>query len=144
MKPAIAITRRTGLVGTAASIAAGSLGLFGTIRSARAAAAHGIAMHGNPALPADFPNFAYANPNAPKGGTLTYAVVGTFDSVNPFIVRGAATTSRGLHDAIFGDNVHERLMARSRDEAFTLYGHIAESIEAPSDRSWVEFTINPK
>lgn len=139
------ITRRAGLLGGAATFAAGASGLFGVlgrVERAFAAPAHGLAMYGNPALPANFTSFAYANPNAPKGGTLTYAVVGTFDSMNPFIVRGAATTSRGLYDAIFGDNVYERLMARSRDEAFTLYGLIAEGVETPADRSWVEFTFN--
>ena len=144
MKPDVAITRRTGLVGAAASLAAGSLGLFGGVRPARAASAHGIAMHGEPALPPNFSNFAYVNPNAPKGGTVTYGVIGTFDSLNPFIVKGAATTSRGLYDAIFGDNVFERLMSRSRDEAYTMYGLIAETVESPADRSWVEFTINQK
>ncbi|MFO1183832.1 MAG: extracellular solute-binding protein [Bauldia sp.] len=136
------LTRRAGLLGGAAGFVAGSLGLFGRVDRAFAAPSHGIAMYGDPAQPANFTSFAYANPNAPKGGTLTYGVIGTFDSMNPFIVRGAATTSRGLYDPIFGDNVHERIMARSRDEAFTLYGLIAESIETPADRSWVEFTFN--
>ncbi len=58
--------------------------------AAKPRAAHGIAMHGAPALPADFTHFPYANPEAPKGGRLTYGIVGTFDSLNPMIVKGLA------------------------------------------------------
>ncbi|MCB1424863.1 MAG: ABC transporter substrate-binding protein, partial [Notoacmeibacter sp.] len=79
---------------------------------------HAISMHGEPALPASYDHFPYANPQAPKGGRVDYAVRGTFNSVNPFIVQGDA--SRGLFDQEFGYNVFESLMARSRDEAFTL------------------------
>lgn len=111
---------------------------------AAAAPTYAIAMHGEPALPADFSHFPYANPDAPKGGSITYGVVGTFDSLNPFIVKGATTTARGIWDASFGNNVFESLMMRNRDEPFTLYGLLADSIETPDDRSWVAFTINPK
>jgi peptide/nickel transport system substrate-binding protein len=51
---------------------------------------HAIAMHGEPAYSVDFTHFRYANPDAPKGGRLTQAFVGTFDSLNPLIVRGNA------------------------------------------------------
>ncbi len=105
---------------------------------------HGIAMIGDPALPADFDHLPYANPDAPKGGRITYGVVGTFDSLNPFIVQGGFTSARGLSDPIFGRLVFESLLERSADEAFTLYGNIAETVETPPDRSWVEFTINPQ
>jgi peptide/nickel transport system substrate-binding protein len=64
--------------------------------------------------------------------------------MNPFIVKGASTTARGLRDGVFGDNVFESLMARSADEPFTLYGLTADSVRTGEDRSWVEFTINPK
>jgi len=126
----------------AAAVAAG-LG-FGLVpQLAIAAPMHGIAIIGEPALPADFSHLPYANPDAPKGGKVTYGVVGTFDSLNSFIVQGGTTSARGLSDPVFGDLVFERLMARSADEPFTLYGLIAESVETPPDRSWVEFTINP-
>jgi peptide/nickel transport system substrate-binding protein len=105
---------------------------------------HGIAMIGEPALPANFDHLPYANPDAPKGGKITYGVVGTFDSLNPFIVQGGFTSARGLSDAVFGQLVYESLMARSEDEPFTLYGLIAQTVETPPDRSWVEFTLNPK
>ena len=103
---------------------------------------HGIAMHGDPALPADFAHLPYANPDAPQGGRITYASDGTFDSMNPFIVRG--TSPRALWDETYGRNVWESLLTRNRDEPFTLYGLLAETVETPPDRTWVEFTIRPE
>jgi peptide/nickel transport system substrate-binding protein len=113
-----------------------------TLAPALAAPSHGIAMHGEPALPPDFQHLPYANPNAPKGGQLTIANIGTFDSMNPFIVKG--TSPRGLWDELFGRNVWESLLTRNRGEPFTLYGLLAESVEVPPDRSWVEFMLRPE
>lgn len=107
---------------------------------ARAEPAHAIAMHGSPALPPDYTHFPYVNPDAPKGGRVDYAVKGSFDSLNPFIVQGDA--SRGLFDSTFGYNVYEALLARSRDEAFTLYPLIAETVETDEERTFVEFTLD--
>ena len=98
-------------------------------------------MHGEPALPADFPHFPMPIPT-PKGGRIDYAVPGSFDSLNPFIVQGDA--SRGLFDGTYGNNVFETLMARSRDEAFSLYPLIARSIDTDADRTYVEFTLDPR
>ena len=88
-----------------------------------------IAMHGEPALPADFKHFPYVNPDAPKGGKITYCVIGTFDNLNPFILKSLRTTARGMIDTIYGNLVFESLMQRSADEAFTLYGLLAESVD---------------
>jgi len=127
----------------AAAIAA-TLGLGLVPQIAHAEPAHGIAMIGEPALPADFYHLPYVNPDAPKGGRITYGVVGTFDSMNPMIVQGGLTSARGLSsDPLLGNLVFESLLARSADEPFTLYGFIAETVETPPDRSWVEFTLNP-
>ena len=105
--------------------------------SAQADPGHAIAMHGAPALPADFRQMPYANPDAPKGGRMVQGVLGTFDSLNPFIVRGIAVPQmRGY--------VIESLMARGQDEAFTLYGLLAESVETDDTRSFVTFRINPQ
>jgi peptide/nickel transport system substrate-binding protein len=109
---------------------------------AAAQPSHGIAMHGDPALPADFAHLPYANPDAPKGGRINYAWQGSFDSLNPFIVAGDG--ARGLFDQDFGNNVFETLMMRSRDEAFTLYPLLAQSVETDAERSFVEFTLNPQ
>lgn len=97
--------------------------------------AHGIAMHGQPRYAPGFSHFDYADPSAPKGGVFRNAAVGTFDTLNPFIVRGRAALGLGY--------VSESLMQRSWDEPFSLYGLIAESITVPDDRSWVEFTLRP-
>lgn len=103
---------------------------------------HAISMHGEPALPAGYDHFPYANPQAPKGGRIVYAVRGTFNSVNPFIVQGDA--ARGLFDQEFGYNVFESLMARSRDEAFTLYPLIARTVETDEERTFIEFTLDER
>ena len=79
-----------------------------------------------------------------RAARITYGVVGTFDSLNPFILKGGSTSARGLRDPVFGNLVFESLLARSDDEPFTLYGLIAETVETPPDRGWVEFTLNPK
>jgi peptide/nickel transport system substrate-binding protein len=116
---------------------------FGLVAAPAAAAPqHGIAMHGEPALPPDFPHLPYADPDAPQGGRIGYASVGSFDSLNPFIVRG--TAPRALWDTSWGNNVWESLLVRNRDEPFSLYGLLAETVETPPDRSWVEFTLRPE
>ena len=100
------------------------------------APAHAIAMHGAPAMPEDFVAAPYANPEAPKGGTLVQGVLGTFDSLNPFIVKGLAVQAiRGY--------VFESLMARGYDEPFTLYGLLARTIETDDARSYVTFRLDP-
>ncbi|MFQ5974056.1 MAG: extracellular solute-binding protein, partial [Alphaproteobacteria bacterium] len=97
---------------------------------------HGIAMHGAPKYPSDFKHLDYVNPDAPKGGTLRLARVGTFDSLNPNTIKGQAAAGLNF--------VNETLMARVWDEPFTLYGLIAETVETPEDRSWVEFHLRPE
>ncbi len=103
---------------------------------------HAIAMHGEPALKADFDHMPYSNPVAPKGGTINYAWPGTFDSINPFIVQGSG--ARGSIDLIFGNNVFETLMLRSADEPFSLYPLLARTIETDDQRSFAEFTIDER
>ncbi|MCO5065627.1 MAG: extracellular solute-binding protein [Rhizobiaceae bacterium] len=107
-----------------------------------AAPSHAIAMHGEPALPADFTHLPYANPDAPKGGRISYAWPGTFDSVNPFIIQGSA--ARGTIDLIFGDLVFDRLMLQSADEPFTMYPLLAKTVETDDKRSFVEFTLDER
>ena len=109
------------------------------IQAGQAAAQTGyaIAMHGAPALPADFTHMPYANPDAPKGGRLVEGLLGTFDSLNPLIVRGIAVQPiRGY--------VIESLLARGDDEAFTLYGLLASRVETDDSRSYVTFHIDPR
>jgi peptide/nickel transport system substrate-binding protein len=94
-------------------------------------------MQGAPALPGDFTHMPYANPDAPKGGRLTWALLGTFDSLNPLIVKGLAVQQiRGY--------VVESLMARGNDEPFTLYGLLAKTVETDEARDFVTFHIDPR
>ena len=98
---------------------------------------HAIAMHGEPALPADFTTLRYTNSQAPKGGRLVQGILGTFDSLNPLIVKGLALPSiRGY--------VIEGLMARGYDEPFTLYGLLAQTVDTDTERSYVTFNLNPR
>ena len=102
-----------------------------------AASSPSIAMHDRPALAADFNHMPYANPDAPKGGRLVEGVLGTFDSLNPLIIKGLAVQQiRGF--------VVESLMERGNDEPFTLYGLLAQSIETDDARSFVTFHLDPK
>jgi peptide/nickel transport system substrate-binding protein len=105
---------------------------------------HGIAMHGAPALPADYRHFPYVNPDVKKGGRVNYGVVGTFDSLNPFNLKSMRTTARGIWDPGFGNFVYETLMTRSSDEGFTLYGLLAESVEWNDARTFIQFNLNPR
>lgn len=120
-------------------------GVFALAASAALAAPlHGIAMHGEPALPADYAHFSYVNPDVKKGGHIAYGVVGTFDNLNPFILKSMRTTARGMWDPEFGNLVYESLMQRSRDEAFTMYGLIAKTVEWDDDRTFIQFNLNPE
>ena len=93
-------------------------------------------MHGEPALAPDFRALRYANPAAPKGGRLVQGVLGTFDSLNPLIVKGLVLSQiRGY--------VIESLLARNYDEPFTLYGLLARTVETDAERTYVTFTLDP-
>jgi len=97
---------------------------------------HALAIAGTPKYAADFKHFDYANPDAPKGGDVKLATVGTFDSLNPFIIRGVPASGIGL--------IYDTLTVQSLDEPFTQYGLIAAKIELPQDRSWVIYHIDPR
>ena len=107
------------------------------VASANADPQAGIAMHDAPKYGPAFTHFDYVNPDAPKVGALRLGVLGSFDSLNPFIVKGAPVA--GMREYVY-----ETLLARSFDEPFSLYGLIAESVETPEDRSWVVFQLRPE
>jgi len=96
---------------------------------------HAIAMHGLPRYPKGFSHFDYVNPKAPKGGKVVRSEFGSYDSFNPFIIKGSAVTGIGY--------IYDTLTVGSHDEAFTQYGLIAKSVEIPEDRTSVTFHINP-
>ena len=111
-------------------------GMAGAAGTGGAETRHAIAMHGEPALADEFFAARYVNPAAPKGGRLVEGVIGTFDSLNPFIIKGLAESRvRGY--------VIESLMARGYDEPFTLYGLLAKSVETDDARSYVTFVLDP-
>jgi peptide/nickel transport system substrate-binding protein len=118
-------------------VAAVTLALLLFLPDAHAEPAHGIALYGAPKQPAGFTHFSYVNPDAPKGGRLVLGAFGSFDSLNPLIIKGVAVN--GVRDFTI-----ESLMARGLDEPFTLYGLIAEGVDVPEDRSSVTFHLNPK
>ncbi|MCB1388386.1 MAG: ABC transporter substrate-binding protein [Rhodobacteraceae bacterium] len=91
-------------------------------------------MYGEPALPQDFVSLPYADPEAPTGGRFVFAEIGSFDSLNPFILRGSAPWGVNLLTV-------QSLLGRSYDEPFTLYAVLAESVRTDSARSFVEFTL---
>lgn len=120
----------------AALLVSGLLTMGGPLLAADPAPVHGIAMHGTPKYPADFKHLDYMNPEAPKGGDVRFASIGTFDSLNPFILRGVpAVGLTGLFDT---------LLKSSEDEAFSAYGLLVETLEVPDDRSWVIFNLRPQ
>lgn len=118
---------RLALCGTLAAVA---------VPVAAAAPKHAIAMHGEPALGPGFTSMRYADPTAPKGGRIVNGVIGTFDSVNPFIVKGLAPPNIRSY-------VVESLLARGYDEPFTLYGLLASTVDTDADRTYVTFALNP-
>ena len=101
---------------------------------AQAEPKHGISMYGTPALPPDFVSLPYVRADAPKGGSITLGNTGGFNSLNPYVRKGTVPWQLRFF-------THEALMGRSWDEPFALYGVLAESIEVPEDRAWVEFTL---
>jgi len=99
---------------------------------------HGIAMYDDLKYPAGFEHFDYVNPDAPKGGTIRLGIPeSTFDSFNPFIIKGNPTAP-----AIGG--IWETLMVGSADEPFSEYGLLAQTVQTPPDRSWVAFELRPE
>lgn len=99
-------------------------------------AQQGIALHGSPKYANGFAHFDYVNPDAPKGGELRLAALGTFDTTNPYTLKGVAADGAGM--------VFETLMVQSMDEPFSEYGWIAESVSVAKDRSWVSYHLRPE
>lgn len=96
---------------------------------------HALAMNGEPKYGPDFTHFEYVNPNAPKGGSIKLATIGTYDSFNPFILKGVSAAGIGV--------IYDTLSVKSDDEPFTEYGLVAEKVELAEDRSYIIFHIDP-
>lgn len=104
--------------------------------AAQDAGQHAISLHGTPKYGPGFDHFDYVNPEAPKGGEIKLSAFGSFDNLNPFILRGQTAAGAGL--------VFETLTTGSSDEVTTEYGLIAESIAVDPDGHWVEYTLRPQ
>ncbi len=96
----------------------------------------GIALHGEPKYKPGFTHFDYVNPDAPKGGEVRLPALGTYDSLNPFILKGVSAEGAGM--------VFETLMASDLDEPFSQYGWVAESVTVAPDRGWVSYKLRPE
>jgi microcin C transport system substrate-binding protein len=94
---------------------------------------HALSLLSAPSLPADFPHWPWANPDARKGGEVVLTRLGSFDSFNPFILRGTADS--GVL------SIYDTLMAANPDEATAEYGLLAETVELPADRRGVTFEL---
>jgi microcin C transport system substrate-binding protein len=98
--------------------------------------AHGYSTFGDLKYPADYAHLDYVNPDAPKGGEISIWTMGTFDSFNPYTRKGNAAA---LSTVFF-----ESLLSGTADEIGAAYGLLAESLEYPTDRSWVIFHMRPE
>ncbi len=119
-------------------LAAGLLGLASILVATVAfgAPVHGIALHGQPKYGPDFTHFDYVNSNAPKGGEARFAAIGSFDTFNPFNIKGEAAAGIG--------QLFETLLTDSKDEPFSEYGLIAESVDVAEDRGSATFVLRPQ
>ena len=102
----------------------------------KATVGHALSMYGDLKYGPEFRHFQYVNPEAPKGGDVKLAAIGTFDTLNPFVLKGVPAAGIG--------GVFDTLTVSSGDEPFSQYGLVAEAIEIPADRSWVAFTLRPQ
>ncbi len=125
------MTRPLRRIAIAAALA--SLSSAGLTHAEDLVGAHALSMFGDVKYGPDFEHYEYVDPNAPKGGSIKLAAIGTFDSLNPFILKGVAAAGSG--------QIYDTLLTNSSDEAFTEYGLLVETIDMPEDRSWVAFTL---
>jgi len=101
--------------------------------NAHAAATHGMSLFGDLKYGPDFKHFDYANPDAQKGGTMRYSALGTYDTLNPFVIKGIPAAGTGL--------IFDTLTVRSEDEPSSEYGLVAEKIELAPDKLSVLYTL---
>jgi len=110
-----------------------ALSLLAAITAAAAAGNHGLSLFGELKYPPDFKNFDYVDPNAPKGGTMKFSAIGTYDTLNPFVVKGVPAAGIG--------QVFDTLTVASEDEPGSEYGLVAESIDLAPDKLSVLYTL---
>lgn len=115
------------------SAVAAALLLLAAASGAQAAPSEGLSLYGDLKYKPGFTHFDYTNPAAPKGGTMRYSAIGTFDTLNPYVVNGVPAAGIGL--------VFDTLMAASQDEPASEYGLVAESADLAPDKLSVLYTL---
>ncbi|HVJ33541.1 MAG TPA: extracellular solute-binding protein [Terriglobia bacterium] len=115
-------------------------GISPALHADEATRLHALTFLDQPKYGPDFKHLDYVNPDAPKGGSVTYSVTGqgdgaSFDNFNPYTIRGTAAGMPGLF---------ETLTTSPSDDVLTEYGLIAESMELAKDRSWIIFNLRPQ
>lgn len=101
--------------------------------AAAAAGSHGLSLFGELKYGPEFDHFEYANPNAPKGGTMRFSAIGTFDTLNPYVIKGVPAAGIGM--------MFSSLMSASEDEPGSEYGLVAESVELAPDKLSVLYLL---
>ena len=121
----------------AATAAAGIIiASLGTAAAGEPEWRHGLSLFGKLKYPAGFTHFDYVNPQAPKGGTFRRATIGTFDTLNPFNIKG--------NPAALSTVIYDTLLTDAADEPSSEYGLLAEAVKHPDDFSWVTFRLRPQ
>src|SRR5258708_13059016 len=113
--------------------ALGALLLCAVATAALAAGTYGVSLFGELKYGPEFKNFDYVNPNAPKGGTMKFSAIGTYDTVNPFVVKGIPAAGIG--------GIFDTLTTASEDEPGSEYGLAAETIDVAPDKLSVVYTL---
>jgi len=106
---------------------------IGMIGAALAASSNGLSLFGELKYGPDFKNFEYANPSAPKGGAMKFSAIGTYDTLNPYVIKGVPAAGIG--------QIFDTLMVSSQDEPGSEYGLVTESVDLADDKLSVLYTL---
>lgn len=120
-------------MGRVSVLAAALVALLAAAGAVQAAPSEGMSLFGDLKYKPGFTHFDYTNPQAPKGGTMRYSAIGTFDTLNPFVINGVPADGISL--------IFDTLSASSEDEPASEYGLVAASIDLAPDRSSVLYTL---
>lgn len=132
--------------GLACLVLGGAVLWSGSARAEDLIVTHGYNFYGELSYPADYPHFDYVNPDAPKGGEISIAAVGTFDSMNPYARKGSAGTFATIgYESLLGESlVNGSLVSMPADKYAEMYCLLCKTVEYPADMAWVKFTMRPE
>ncbi|MFN5351785.1 MAG: extracellular solute-binding protein [Alphaproteobacteria bacterium] len=97
---------------------------------------YAFSLYGEPKYKDNFQHLDYVNPNAPKGGRIKYAEIGTFNSLNPFVMKGVPAS--GI------TSIYDSLLTQTLDEPFSYYGLVADYTQIALDNKSVIFHLNER